>query len=108
MGRGFDGWVASFQAGELEPIAAVADPWAGWCAPEAWHAPGFEQPQEFEGMLRFAKHAADANPQTPISFGARGSSVVLVLPGISVVAPLADIQTAVGQRRPMKQRFQTA
>ena len=95
-GRGIDVAGLSFQLGELELNAAVRYSRAEECEPECRLALVFEQPPAFEGMLRFAKLVADANPHTPSKVCARGLLADYVLRVTHSTAASAVDFSAVG------------
>jgi len=82
-GRGVDAAGASPQQRKLAGDATViVDYWAEWCGLRKRPTPAFGRHHKFEGRLRFAKLAVDANPQTPSNNGVRGiSATCLVSPG---------------------------
>lgn len=108
-GRGVDEAGASPRQRELTgDITVIVDYWAEWCGLRRRPTPAFGRSHKFEGKLRFAKLAVDANPPKPSGNGGCGTAATChVRPGRDDAAIVGSMP-ADRRRAVLEQRLQAA
>ena len=86
----------------------IVDYWAEWCGRRKRLTPAFGRRYKFEGSLRFAKLAVDANPQTPSYNGGCGISATFLVRPERASTRIVGSMPADRRRAGLEQKLQAA